>query len=220
MFVFSNLATSIDGKIATASRELLHLGTPADRRQMQVLRKRCDILLMGAGTLRAHHRFCGVRGAPSDRQPANAIVSEALGGISPDWPFFQDPRLKRFLFLATPQKLSAARRKAFERSSEIIELQRSGKGRPVAAQIIEALKKHGYKRLLVEGGGEIMWHFAGHNLIDEYNVTLTPKIVGGSEAPTLVEGKGFQPSEILTLKLHRCKRLGNELYLVYRKRGS
>lgn len=218
MFVFSNLATSLDGKIATSSREPFYLGTPADRRQMQVLRKKCDVLLMGAGTLRAYQKFCGVRGAPAKRQPANAIVSGSLEGVSPDWEFFRDPELKRLLFVTSPGKLSQARRRAFEKTSEIIEI--SSNRKPVAVQIMSALKARGFKSLLVEGGGEMMWHFASQNLIDEYNVTLTPKIVGGTESPTLVEGQGFLPSQILELKLHRCKRLGDELYLVYKKRPA
>lgn len=218
MFVFSNLATSLDGKIATSSREPFYLGTPADRKQMQVLRKKCDVLLMGAGTLRTYQKFCGVRGASSKQQPANAIVSGSLDGVSPNWGFFKDSELKRLLFVTSPQALTSARRKEFEKTSEIIELAAASARKPIAAQIIQALEKRGYKRLLVEGGGEMMWHFASQNLIDEYNVTLTPKIVGGTGSPTLVEGKGFTPNDILQLKLKQCRRLGDELYLVYKKR--
>lgn len=218
MFVFSNLATSLDGKIATSSREPFYLGTPADRRQMQVLRKKCDVLFMGAGTLRAYQKFCGVRGASIAKQPANAIVSGSLEGVSPEWEFFKNPELKRLLFVTSPKGLSASRRRMFEKTSEIIELQPATPRQPTAVQIVKALKAREFKSLLVEGGGEMMWHFASQNLIDEYNVTLTPKIVGGADSPTLVEGKGFLPDEILQLKLHRCRRLGDELYLVYKKR--
>jgi riboflavin biosynthesis pyrimidine reductase len=44
IFVFSNLATSVDGKIATQSREFFPLGTPADWKQMQVLRREADAI--------------------------------------------------------------------------------------------------------------------------------------------------------------------------------
>lgn len=214
MFVFSNLATSLDGKIATVSREPFYLGTPADRRQMQVLRKKCDILLMGAGTLRAYRQFCGLRKAGKQGQPANAVLSGSLEGISPDFPFFSDKGLKRLLFLTRSKNLSRARRTAFEKTSEIIPLTAKS---PVATQIVAALKKRGYRSLLVEGGGSVMWDFVSQNLIDEYHVTLTPKIVGGTEAPTLVDGRGFRPQDILNLRLHQSRRLGNELYLVYRR---
>jgi riboflavin-specific deaminase-like protein len=211
-FIFSNLATSLDGKIATSSREPFYLGTPADRKQMQLLRKRCDALLMGASTLRAYQKFCGVLDWPDSRQPANVIVSRALEGVSPKWPFFSNPALKRYLFVTK----KPARLKEFEKTSQIFLIHAK---RPAAPQIVKILLREGYRNLLVEGGGGLMWDFASKNLIDEYNVTLTPKIVGGSDSPTLVEGSGFTPAKILELKLLKSRVLGDEIYLTYGKRS-
>ena len=70
--------------------------------------------------------------------------------------------------------------------------------------------------MLVEGGGEVMWHFVSQNLISEYHVTLTPKIIGGTKAPTLVDGIGFKYSKILSLKLTKVKKVRDELYLIYK----
>lgn len=212
MFIFSNLATSLDGKIATASRVQFWLGTAADHKQMQVLRKKCDVLLFGAGTLRTYHKFCGIHG--SIKQPANAIISRSLEGISPRWEFFSDPKKHRILFVTELREIPRSRLKSFEKCSEIQSLLKS---KPVAPQAIQQLSKRGFERLLVEGGGDVMWNFASLNLIDEYHVTLTPKIVGGSQAPTLVEGAGFRPEDILKLRLKRCLRRGDELFLTYMK---
>jgi|GEM_PF-580505 len=216
MLVFSNLATSLDGKIAAKGREQFHLGTRADRKQMQVLRKKADVIVMGASTLRTYKAFCPVLG--TKKQPANAIISSSLEGISPEWPFFKNPSHRRILFITQP--LSLARRKAFEKTSEIIELrapQKSNQAHAIAEQVLAALDDRGMTQVLVEGGGGVMWDFAKHNLIDEYHVTLTPRIIGGTEAPTLVDGPGFLPKEVLNLKLTHCRRLGDELYLTYRK---
>ncbi len=60
-----------------------------------------------------------------------------------------------------------------------------------------------------------MWDFSSAHLIQEYHVTLTPKIIGGATAATLVDGRGFLPKEILNLKLKQCRVIGNEIYLVY-----
>ena len=65
-----------------------------------------------------------------------------------------------------------------------------------------------------------MWEFLKPNLIDELHLTLTPRVLGGREAPTLVEGLGFDGSAVLNFKLARAKRLGDELYLTYRKTSS
>ena len=215
-FVFSNLATSLDGKIATATRALFHLGTPADRKQMQVLRKKADVIVMGASTLRTFKSFCPVFGAR--KQPANAIISSGLEGISPNWPFFKDPSHRRILFISRP--LSPARRRAFEKTSDIILLRKPTRSQPVAAQVLQHLEARGMGRVLVEGGGGVMWDFCSQNLIDEFHVTLTPRIIGGANAPTLVDGLGFAPKDALTLKLTKCRQLGDELYLTYRKNKS
>lgn len=215
MFVFSNLATSIDGKIATSSREFFPLGTPADRKQMQVLRREADCVVMGASTIRTFRKFCGVTGAPAASQPMNAIVSSALEGFSPKWPFFSNPSLRRVLFVgpdASPRRL-----KPFESRSEIVILKKSKL--PVAKQVLRELEKRGVNRLLVEGGGGLMWDFASQDLIDEYHLTLTPRVVGGTTAPTLVDGPGLAPKQVVNLKLAQCRVLGDELYLIYRKTG-
>lgn len=213
MFVFSNLATSLDGKIAAKGREHFPLGTPYDRQIMQKLRAKADVVLFGASTLRTFQKPCILTKPPKKGgQPANAIVSSRLEGLDPAWPFFTRTGFRRILFCS--ESASPERRAAFAPSCEVIALKNPGSAR----EILAALQARGLKRVLVEGGGGLMWVFVRENLIDEYHVTLTPKVVGGVDAPTLVDGEGFAPAQILTLKLAGCRRKGQELYLTYRAR--
>lgn len=211
MKVFSNLAISLDGKIASKDRGFVLLGTGKDHARMQVLRKRADAIIMGASTLRTFKQPLAVRGAR--RQPLNVILSSDLTGVSPAWPFFTRAGFRRVIFVTgTVPRTRLAR---FERTSTVVPIDPR---RSSAKQIITALSKIGVRRLLVEGGGGLMWQFARHDLIDEYNVTLTPWIVGGASAPTLVDGEGFGRRELLKLRLVSCRRVGQELYLVYRRK--
>jgi riboflavin-specific deaminase-like protein len=210
MFVFSNLATSLDGKIASADRGLFPLGTPADRRQMQVLRKRADAVLMGASTLRAYKGPLKIRGEKA--APLNVIVSSTLSGISPSWSFFKEPKIGRLLFVS--KKIDATRRRKFGKVAELFLLDPR---KATAPQIVDELSRRGIKKLLVEGGGSVMWDFASADLLDELHVTLTPWVVGGADAPTLVDGRGFSSGRGLKLKLASVRRLRDELYLVYRR---
>jgi riboflavin-specific deaminase-like protein len=226
MFIFSNLATSLDGKIAPASRAYYPLGTSEDRRMMGVLRAQTDAIIVGAGTLRTFHApmLIDVEGAAKTRkpvrkrkQPINIVVSSSLEGLSPDWSFFTDKQTRKILFVqpGTPP----ARISKFKPFAEIFILDKKSSS---ATQIVGVLEKLGIKKLLIEGGGGLMWDFAKPGLIDEFHVTLTPKILGGMTAPTLVDGSGFEPKEVLNLKLKECRQFGDELYLVYKtktKRG-
>lgn len=213
MFIFSNLAMSLDGKIATQGRESFVLGSEEDRVQMDRLRLEADAILMGAGTLRTFQKPFLLR-LPG-RQPLNVIVSSRLEGISPTWPFFKSDAIERLLLVSAP--VSATKLKPFEKTSEIVMLKKETARNPLARQIIAELSRRGIERLLIEGGGELMWSFASRNLIDEYHVTLTPRILGGRKSPTLVDGPGFTPSQSLCLKLMQCRPVGDELYLTYRK---
>jgi riboflavin-specific deaminase-like protein len=214
MFIFSNLATSLDGKIATAEKGFFPLGTPEDRRRMQVLRQNCDAILMGASTLRTFQKPCIVRG--QKKQPINLILSRNLEGISPEWDFFTSKKIERILFINESTPIQ--RIKKFSTHSEIILLKPDTTRHPTALQMIQQLKARKIGRLLVEGGGGVMWDFVRHNLIEEYHITLTPKILGGTEAPTLVDGPGFLPKDVLSLKLKSCEIIQDEIYLIYQRK--
>lgn len=214
MFVFSNLATSLDGKIGVRSREHFMLGTKEDVKNMMLLRRHCDAIVMGASTLRSYKMPCLIRDEPApSHQPANVILTRAMEGFDPKWKFFTDSRIKRICFVS--ELPNPAVRAQFENLCEIIELK--GPREESAKEVLEALEDRGFERVLVEGGGNVMWDFAAHNLIDEYNVTLTPRILGGIDAPTLVDGVGFTPKEVVNLKLKSCRVEGDEIYLVYSK---
>lgn len=210
LFILSNLAISIDGKIGTQERTITHLGTAYDRKMMNTLRKKSDAILFGASTLRSFRQPCTVTGRKA--QPLNVVISSRLEGISPDWPFFRSPKIARVLLVGSDA--SAKRVAEFAKTCRIITLQR---GLATSRQAIAELKRLGVKRLLVEGGGSIMWEFVKEGLIDEFHVTLTPKLIGGTESPTLIDGRGFAPDRIPKLKLQAVRRVGDELYLTYRR---
>ncbi len=211
MRIFSNLAISLDGKIATRSKKLVLLGTQEDHKEMQRLRKQADSILIGASTLRSFKKPNLVFG--TKKQPINAILSSQLEGISPRWPFFQEPNLKRVLFVHP--KTPVNRLKRFEKSSELIILRPPAPKRSAAIQIAQWFDSQGTKNLLIEGGGGVMWDFTQARLIQEYHVTLTPQLIGGALAPSLVDGAGFLPKHILKLKLKQYRVTQDEIFLIY-----
>jgi riboflavin-specific deaminase-like protein len=177
---------------------------------MQVLRKKSDAILMGASTLRSFRGPLRAKGARV--HPLNVVVSSTLRGVSPSWPFFRMADQKPLLFVS--HRTSLARRKAFAPFAEIIILNAKSSA---ASQIVAELESRRLRRLLVEGGGAVMWDFVAAGLLDELHVTLTPWILGGTESPTLVDGKGFPAGKGQKLRLTKLKRLGHELFLTYRK---
>jgi riboflavin-specific deaminase-like protein len=79
-------------------------------------------------------------------------------------------------------------------------------------------QKWGVKRLLCEGGGEVNAGLFRERLVDEVYHTICPLVFGGRNAPTMADGKGFPTlARAARLKLKSLKRVGDELFLVWRK---
>src|SRR5262249_15418601 len=77
------------------------------------------------------------------------------------------------------------------------------------------------KRLLCEGGGEVNDALFRAGLVDELHLTICPKIFGGRDAPTIADGIGRSSLAKATyLQFKSAKRLGDEMFLVYRAAGT
>ena len=83
-------------------------------------------------------------------------------------------------------------------------------------KLLVILKKKGIRNILVEGGGITNWSFVKKNLVDEAIITITPYLVGGMSATTLVDGDGFSNIvKAIRLKLKNVKKIKNEVILHY-----
>jgi 5-amino-6-(5-phosphoribosylamino)uracil reductase len=215
-----NMAISVDGRINTRRREPFALGSEHDRRLMDVLRARADAVIVGAGTVRhdGHPmvlRYRDLRAARVARglppHPVNVVLSRALD-LPPGARFFTAPETSRIV--VTTRLAPAARVRRFARVAEVVVLPGQTL-RP--ARVAEALRALGLKRLLLEGGGEVHFAFVKAGLVDEWYVTVTPRLIGGVGAPSLLDGEGFLARNHPRLRLVSQRRVGDEVFLRYRR---
>jgi len=68
---------------------------------------------------------------------------------------------------------------------------RAGEERVDLRAALEALGEEGVDRLLVEGGGEVIYSLFAADLVDELSVFVGSTVIGGRDAPTLADGDGF-----------------------------
>ena len=215
-FVSANLAMTLDGKIAGRDREDFSLGSKTDRLEMDRLRAKSDVVIWGGQTLRTARHPARVREESLVRErlerglpphPANGLITKS--GVFPKkLPWFENDEIDRLIFTAP----EGARRleEAQTGDARIVVL---GEGDSLAGQVLAHLGEQGMKNVLIEGGGSLIWEFARY--IDEFHVTLTPWLAGGSTAPTLMDGPGFRSGEFLGLRLVEVRRVGDELFLRY-----
>jgi riboflavin biosynthesis pyrimidine reductase len=74
------------------------------------------------------------------------------------------------------------------------------------------------KRILIEGGPQLLGNFYAQRLIDEQFLTLAPQIAGrdaGDGRLSLVMGKTFAPNDALWGTLSDVRRSDNHLFLRY-----
>ncbi len=72
------LASSFDGRIATATGESQWITGPDARREVHAMRARHDAVMVGAGTARIDDPMLTVRGMGDVRQPVRVVVSRRL----------------------------------------------------------------------------------------------------------------------------------------------
>ena len=94
----------------------------------------------------------------------------------------------------------------------------SGSGPRVALTgLLNRLKRMGIHRVMLEGGGTLNSSMLDRGLVDEISVAVTPRILGGENAVSLVEGKGTPLVKDGTrLKLLSTEKHGPDLVLRYK----
>ena len=111
--------------------------------------------------------------------------------------------------LAVSQSAPVARLAKLSDRCEIITC---GQERVSLPELMSELFHRGIKRLMVEGGATLNWSLIECGLVDELYVYLGAMIIGGTNAPTLVDGAGF-PSDFPKLKLISVQRIDDGLLL-------
>jgi len=206
--VVSNTAVSLDGRINTRERRFTFFGSARDHARMSRLRAEADAVLVGGATFRnwPHPALPddADRGQLKTR-PWNVVVTRSLA-VPLDSDFLREPAI-RPLFVTRAGTVP-------ERFAAEVEVW-PGEGDVPVRWILERLAARGVERLLVEAGGTLLFQFLAADAIDEMHVTLCPMLVGG-DAPSLVDGAGFDRDEVRRLQLVASEVEGDEIFLHYR----
>ncbi len=219
MHVSLNMAMSLDGKIATAQRGPVKLGSGYDFQRMGEIRAEHQAVINGAATFRAYPKLLHVQDQALlqrrqalgwSPQPISAIASSRLE-LPKGTPWEKAVDSERWAFCGA--KAPRARINALEKAG--VKVVRSRQPRPGAKEILRAFERAGITKVLLEGGGEFNASFLELGLVDKIYLTVVPILIGGKDSPTWCEGKGFKAFPRFRLRSQR--ELEGELYLEYEK---
>ncbi|MDQ6773277.1 MAG: dihydrofolate reductase family protein [Candidatus Dormibacteraeota bacterium] len=216
----ANFVASLDGVVALEGRRgsggTLSQADVADRFLMGLLRSLADVIVVGAGTMRADggQPWDAARLSPEHaaayaslgRAPAVLAVVTAGGDVDP-----AEPGLDGGVLLTTDAG-AAQLRGRLPASCRLV----AGGESLGGAEIRAALRALGYRRLLTEGGPHLLGQFVRDSALDELFLTVAPVLAGaGGNRLSLLPGlalpaAGFAPARLLSVKNH-----GSHLFLRY-----
>lgn len=180
----ANMVASVDGAAVVDGR-VRALSGPADFQLLLLLRGLCDVLLVGAGTVRAEG-YGAVR-APADvadvrreagqlAHPRLAVLSRSLDLDLTSAAFANAPQRPLVL---TSELADPARVREVEGVAEVL---LAGEEAVDLAVAIDLLEQQGLTRILSEGGPQALAELYAADLVDELCLAVSPVVVAGQEA--------------------------------------
>ena len=165
------LATSLDGRIATASGESQWITGPDARQQGHRLRATQDAILVGVETVLADDPELTVRLPDyAGPHPLRVVLDSRL----------RTPATARvasghtlILTTAAPHAIGQA---------EVVAVA-DDDGRPAVVAVLEALTARGVGSLLIEGGGRVAASFLQADVVDVIEWFRAPILLGGEGRP-------------------------------------
>lgn len=187
MYVILNAAMSIDGKISTRGNDS-SFSSRKDWIRVHKLRSSVDGIVVGISTVLEDNPMLSVRYYSKGTKDPVRIIVDSNARIPLNSRIIRSSKNIQTIVATTP---NASTRKIKELKKAGVQVLVSGKRKVNIKNLFQQLENLGLKRILVEGGGEINWSVLKIGLANELIVTISPVVVGGRDAKTLVEGEGI-----------------------------
>lgn len=197
------LATSLDGRIATASGESQWITGEAARLEGHRLRAAHDAILVGVETVLADDPELTVRlpGRPVD-QPLRVVMDSRLRTPSTARVAHGDTLI---LTTAAPTPVGTA----------LVEQIDSENGRPTPAAALAALRRKGVTSVLIEGGGQVAASFLRAGLVDRLEWFRAPILLGGEGRPCVAALDLANLADAPTFRRLSAEPVGDDLWERY-----
>src|SRR3989338_58788 len=207
-FILMKSAITLDGKIATRTGASRWVAGGASRRFAHHLRNIYDSILVGVGTVLIDNPRLNVRLVKKVKDPIRLVLDAAA----------RTPLSARVLsrgirtIIVVGPKAPKGRVEALKkRGAEILAVPAPG-GLIDLKRLAKELVKLSITSVMVEGGGAVNASFLEAGLVDKAIFVIAPKIFGGKDAKTCVEGEGVaKPSEAIWLKQPHVERLEEDI---------
>jgi diaminohydroxyphosphoribosylaminopyrimidine deaminase/5-amino-6-(5-phosphoribosylamino)uracil reductase len=173
------LATSLDGRIATATGASRWITGPAARERAHLLRATHDAMLVGTGTALADdpQLTCRLPGL-EDCSPVRIVIDRSLR-LPATLHLFAEANQAPTWLASLPRSDPARRASLAAQGVKIIAVEPDVTGNIDLTALLQRLGDEGLTRLLVEGGGTLAAALLRAELVDRLVWMRAPLLIGG-----------------------------------------
>ena len=213
-YVILSACMSIDGKIATITGDS-RLSDERDFMRVHKLRSEIDSIMVGVGTVLADDPKLTVKYIENPKNPTRIVVDSNARTPKNALVLTYKPEVPTII--AVTENAPKDKIEALKEAGAHILL--CGSDKKVDLKILmEKLYDIGINSLMLEGGGELNWSMIKKGFVYEIRLTISPRILGGNEAISLVRGIGFQTiDEAPKFSLIDIKKDGDYVVLTYKQ---
>lgn len=215
-FVALKTAMSLDGKIATAKGQSQWISCPESLHEAHRLRDIYDGILVGINTALADNPSLTTRLPEYGGNNPVRIVADSRARLPLDSHLATDKAARTIV--AVSGQAPAERVDALRQAGMEIITAGDG-GRVDLADMMQQLGAMNITSILVEGGGGISFSLLEQGLVDRVYAFIAPKLIGGRNALTPVEGEGFGSlADAALLEEMKPSQVGRDILLTGRVR--
>lgn len=209
-FVTLKYASSLDGKIATATGESKWITSEAAREDVHRYRAVHDAILVGVNTVIADNPSLTVRLPEGGKNPIRIVLDTHLR-TPLDANILHDGQAETWVIVGS--EVSDEKKKRYENKNvQVISMSTPH------IDIDELLRVLGERRitsLFVEGGSHVHDSFVRAKAVNEIVAYFAPKLIGGKQAPTPIGGMGFASmADVMQLQIRRIETIGPDIKIV------
>jgi len=205
------MAATLDGKIAAKAGESQWLTGEESRGYVHQLRNQCDAVMVGSGTVAVDDPQLTCR-EPGGRDPVRIVVDST--GLVP-----RDSRVivgesDAPCIIVTTKRAPEVFPRIWEEAGAEVWVVRSYARRVHLGELWRMLGDRGLLSVLIEGGPTLAMSAMRAGIVDKLLLFLAPKIIGGSEAPSVFGGDGADTlADALGVEFGEVKRFGPDIMI-------
>jgi len=211
-YTIINCAMSADGKIALPNRKQMRISSKEDIERMYKLRSECDAILVGIETILSDDPKLTVkeRYVKNPKQPLRVVLDSK--GRTPKNALVVDNSANTLIFTTKGNE-----KQYYGNHIEVVGCKADNEGHIDIVEALNLLYEKGIKKLLIEGGGTVIWSFLKKRLVDDLYVYIGPYVIGGKNTPTMADGEGIRNiEEVLSLRIVDVTRLSSGILVHYK----